>query len=63
MKIWVYAISKNERQFCERFMASCAEADGVSVLDTGSEDGTAERLRRNLEIIQASAKEGERHEG
>ena len=44
MKIWVYAISKNERQFCERFMASCAEADGVSVLDTGSEDGTAERL-------------------
>ena len=44
MKIWVYAISKNERQFCERFMASCKEADGVSVLDTGSEDGTAERL-------------------
>lgn len=42
MKIWVYAISKNERQFCERFMASCKEADGVSVLDTGSEDGTAD---------------------
>ena len=45
MKIWVYAIAKNEKQFCERFMASCAGADGVSVLDTGSTDGTAARLR------------------
>ena len=26
-------------------MASMAEADGVYVLDTGSTDGTAERLR------------------
>ena len=46
MKIWVYAIAKNERQFCERFMASCAGADGVTVLDTGSTDGTPEALRR-----------------
>lgn len=45
MKIWVYAISKNERKFCERFMNSCAGADGVSVLDTGSDDGTLELLR------------------
>ena len=45
MKIWVYAISKNERKFCERFMSSCAGADGVLVLDTGSDDGTVERLR------------------
>ena len=45
MKIWVYAIAKNERQFCERFMRSCAGADGVAVLDTGSTDGTAEKLR------------------
>ena len=45
MNIWIYAISKNERQFCDRFMASCAGADGVLVLDTGSDDGTAERLR------------------
>lgn len=44
MKIWVYAIAKNERKFCDRFMASCAGADGVSVLDTGSNDGTPERL-------------------
>ena len=45
MNIWIYAIAKNERQFCDRFMASCAGADGVLVLDTGSDDGTAERLR------------------
>lgn len=44
MKIWVYAIAKNEMKFCERFMASCTGADGVLVLDTGSTDGTPERL-------------------
>lgn len=45
MNIWIYAISKNERKHVDRFMASCAGADGVLVLDTGSDDGTAERLR------------------
>lgn len=45
MKIWVYAIAKNEEQFCTRFMRSCAGADGVAVLDTGSDDGTVPRLR------------------
>ena len=44
MKVCVYAIAKNERQFAERWMASMAEADGVYVLDTGSTDGTAEAL-------------------
>ena len=46
MKIYIYAIAKNERRFCERFMASCAGADGVLVLDTGSTDGTPDELRR-----------------
>ena len=27
MKIWVYTISKNERQFCERFQASAKEGE------------------------------------
>lgn len=45
MKIIVYAIAKNEAQFAERFMASCSEADGVYILDTGSTDGTPELLR------------------
>lgn len=44
MKIAVYAIAKNESKFVERFMASCNGADGVYVLDTGSTDGTIEKL-------------------
>lgn len=45
MKIIIYAICKNEAQFAKRFLAFCAEADGVYVLDTGSTDGTPELLR------------------
>ena len=45
MKIIIYAICKDEVQFAERFMASCSEADGVYILDTGSTDGTPELLR------------------
>ena len=44
MKIIIYDICKNEAQFAERFMRSCAGAEGVYVLDTGSTDGTPERL-------------------
>lgn len=40
MKVVVYAICKNERQFAARWMASMQEADEVYVLDTGSDDGT-----------------------
>lgn len=45
MKVVVYAISKNEEQFVDRWMDSMGEADQIVVLDTGSEDGTAARLR------------------
>ena len=45
MKIYVYAIAKNEQRFARRWMASMEEADGVYVLDTGSTDGTVEVLR------------------
>ena len=45
MKIVVYAICKNEEQFVERWMDSMSEADQVVVLDTGSSDGTVEKLR------------------
>lgn len=45
MKIYVYAIAKDEEKFAERWMASMAEADGVYVLEWGSSDGTAQRLR------------------
>lgn len=46
MKIYVYAIAKNEAGFAARWMASMAEADGVYVLDTGSADGTPDLLRK-----------------
>ncbi len=45
MKVVVYAISKNEEQFVERWVRSMSEADEIVVLDTGSGDGTARRLR------------------
>ncbi len=51
MKIVVYAICKNEAGHAERWMASMAEADGVYVLDTGSTDGTAERLRALVAVV------------
>lgn len=42
MKICVYAISKNESQFVERFCNSAKEADLVLIADTGSTDNTVE---------------------
>lgn len=42
MKIAVYAISKNEEQFVERFCKSCEDADMVIIADTGSTDRTVE---------------------
>ena len=45
MKVYVYAICKNESKFALRWMKSMSEADGVYVLDTGSEDNTVELLR------------------
>lgn len=46
-KVCVYAICKNEEQFVRRWMQSMSEADLVVVLDTGSTDGTVERLREH----------------
>lgn len=44
-KICVYAIAKNEIKFVERWYNSIKEADYVCVLDTGSTDGTFEKLK------------------
>lgn len=46
MKIVVYAICRNEARFADRWMDSMSEADRVIVLDTGSDDGTADLLRK-----------------
>jgi glycosyltransferase involved in cell wall biosynthesis len=46
MKICVYAISKNEKHFVERFCNSSKDADLIMIADTGSTDGTFEEARR-----------------
>lgn len=50
-KICVYAISKNEEKFVERWMSSVSEADMVIVTDTGSSDATVEKLRSAGAIV------------
>lgn len=44
-KIGVYGICKNEIQFTERFLDSVIDADQLVICDTGSTDGTYERLK------------------
>ena len=44
-KIVVYAISKNEEKFVDRWHSSMKEADEIYVLDTGSTDKTVEKLK------------------
>jgi glycosyltransferase involved in cell wall biosynthesis len=45
MKIAVYAISKNEEQFVERFCESAKLADYIVIADTGSTDNTAQKAK------------------
>ena len=45
VKTCVYAIALNEIKFVDEFIRHCEGADLVLVCDTGSTDGTAERLR------------------
>lgn len=51
LKIAVYAISKNEKHFVERFCASAKDADMILIADTGSDDGTAEEAARCGAIV------------
>lgn len=44
-RVCVYAICKNEEAFVDGWVDSMAEADEIVVTDTGSTDGTIERLR------------------
>ncbi len=44
-KICIYTIAKNEIKFVDRWVESAKEADYMCVLDTGSSDGTVERLK------------------
>ena len=44
--ITVYAISKNEEFFVDRWVESMKEADNIVVLDTGSTDNTVKKLKQ-----------------
>jgi len=46
-KVCVYAISKNEEKFVNRWVESMKEADEIYVLDTGSTDNTVKLLKEN----------------
>ena len=52
IQICVYAICKNEARFARRWYSSMSEADAVYVLDTGSEDGSAELLTELGAVVQ-----------
>lgn len=57
LKIVVYAISKNESAFVDRWYESMKEADEIYVLDTGSTDDTVEKLKKHgvnvkIEVIK-----------
>lgn len=45
-KVVVYAISKNEEKFVDRWVDSMNEADEIYVLDTGSTDNTVNKLKK-----------------
>jgi glycosyltransferase involved in cell wall biosynthesis len=51
LKIAVYAISKNESMFVERFCASAKDADLILIADTGSTDNTAELARQHGAVV------------
>ena len=51
-KVCVYAISKNEEKFVDRWYESVKEADEIYVLDTGSTDKTVEKLKsHNVNVL------------
>ena len=47
-KVCVYAISKNEEKFVDRWVDSMCEADEIYVLDTGSTDKTIKKLKKEV---------------
>lgn len=51
MKIAVYAISKNEEQFVERFCNSARGADLILIADTGSTDNTVKLAKKHGAMV------------
>lgn len=55
-KICVYAICKNEIQFVDKWLGSMIEADYIVILDTGSTDGTFEKLKNDPRVTRVEQK-------
>ena len=51
-KVCVYAISKNESKFVDRWIDSMQEADKIFVLDTGSTDDTVDKLKTRGVVVE-----------
>ena len=51
LKICVYAISKNEAHFVQRFCESAADADMILIADTGSDDGLVDEARKHGAVV------------
>jgi len=51
LKIYVYAICKNESKYVDAYVKSMSEADGIYVLDTGSTDDTVEKLKQYKNVF------------
>lgn len=56
LKVCVYTICKNESKFVERWLDSMQEADYIVVLDTGSTDGTYEKLKADPRVTRVEQK-------
>lgn len=52
LKITVYAITKNEEKFVDRWVENMSEADNIVVLDTGSTDNTVQMLKDKGVIVK-----------
>jgi len=55
-KICVYAICKNEMKFVDKWLDNMSEADYIVVLDTGSTDGTYEKLLNDKRVTKVEQK-------
>jgi glycosyltransferase involved in cell wall biosynthesis len=51
LKICVYAISKNEAHFVQRFCESAKDADLILIADTGSDDGLPEEAAKYGAVV------------
>ena len=51
-KICIYAICKNEIKFVDKWLENMSEADYIVVLDTGSTDGTYEKLQQDPRVTR-----------